>query len=131
MRIVLAGATGAIGRQLVPLLLQAGHEVTGLARSEARLEAIRAMGADALVADALDPLQVGAAVTAAAPDAVVHQLTAIPATIDPRRFAEAFESTNRLRREGTRTSSRRRSLRAPRGSWPRASLRLTSRSAAG
>jgi nucleoside-diphosphate-sugar epimerase len=102
MRIVLAGATGAIGRRLVPLLLQAGHEVTGLARSESRLETIRAMGADALVADALDARQVEAAVGSAAPDAVVHQLTAIPATIDPRGFAEAFEATNRLRREGTR-----------------------------
>ncbi len=102
MRVFLAGATGAIGRELVPLLVAGGHEVTGMVRSEAKVEAVRAMGADATVADALELAAVEVAVGEAAPEVVVHELTAIPARIDPRRFAEEFEVTNQLRREGTR-----------------------------
>ncbi len=102
MRVLVAGATGAIGRQLVPLLIRSGHDVSGVARSASKADVIRAMGAEALVADALDRPGIEAAVRAARPDAVVHELTAIPATVDARRFAEAFEPTNRLRRDGTR-----------------------------
>jgi nucleoside-diphosphate-sugar epimerase len=102
MRIFIAGATGAIGRQLVPLLLAAGHEVSALVRTPDRGELIRALGAEPVLGDALDPASLEAAAREARPDAVVHQLTAIPSAIDPRRFAEAFAGTNRLRREGTR-----------------------------
>ena len=102
MRVFLAGATGAIGRQLVPLLLAAGHEVTGTTRSEQRAAGLRELGAHAAILDALDAAAVRSAVAAAAPDAVIHQLTAIPPQIDPRKMAEQFELNDRLRSEGTK-----------------------------
>jgi nucleoside-diphosphate-sugar epimerase len=102
MRIFLAGATGAIGRQLVPLLLAAGHQVTGMTRSPQRARELQDAGAEAVVADALDRDAVLAAVAQAGPEAVIHQLTAIPALIDPRRIERDFALTNRLRGEGTR-----------------------------
>jgi nucleoside-diphosphate-sugar epimerase len=102
MRVFVAGVTGAIGRQLVPLLLADGHEVIGMARSGGELDPVRAMGAQAVVADALDFAAVNAAVGRAEPEVVVHELTAIPARVDPRRFAEEFGATNQLRRVGTR-----------------------------
>jgi nucleoside-diphosphate-sugar epimerase len=102
MRVFVAGATGAIGRQIVPMLVRAGRDVTGLARSASTAKTIRAMGGEVALADALDAPGLNAAVRAAAPEVVVHELTAIPPRVDPRRFAEEFEPTNRLRREGTR-----------------------------
>jgi nucleoside-diphosphate-sugar epimerase len=102
VRVFLAGATGAIGRQLVPLLLAAGHEVTGTTRSEQRAAGLRELGAHAAILDALDAAAVRSAVAAAAPDAVIHQLTAIPPQIDPRKMAEQFELNDRLRSEGTK-----------------------------
>ena len=102
MKVFVAGATGVIGRWLVPLLVEAGDEVVGTTRSPCKAEAIRMAGARALVVDALDPAAVKAAVLASEPEVVVHQLTAIPAVVDARRFSEQFEPTNRLRREGTR-----------------------------
>src|SRR5581483_12302548 len=102
MRVFVAGATGAIGRQLVPMLVADGHEVVAMARSAAKIDAIRGMGAEAVVADALVLEEVEAAVARAEPEVVVHELTAIPARVDPRRFAEEFHATNRLRRDGTR-----------------------------
>jgi nucleoside-diphosphate-sugar epimerase len=102
VRIFLAGATGAIGRQLVPLLLAAGHQVTGMTRSPQRAHELEAAGAEAVVADALEREAVHAAVARARPEAVIHQLTAIPALIDPRRIERDFALTNRLRSEGTR-----------------------------
>ena len=102
MRVFVAGASGVIGRQLVPMLVADGHEVIGMARSGIKVDALRAMGAEAVVADALVFEEVKAAVARAEPEIVVHQLTAIPARVDPRRFAEEFDATNRLRRAGTR-----------------------------
>ena len=102
MRVFLAGATGAIGRQLVPLLLSAGHQVTGMTRSSQRARELQDAGAEAIVADALDRDAVHAAVAQARPEAVIHQLTAIPALIDPRTIERDFALTNRLRGEGTR-----------------------------
>jgi 2-alkyl-3-oxoalkanoate reductase len=102
MRVFLAGATGAIGRPLVRMLVAEGHQVTGMTRSPAKADALRAAGAEPAVADALDAGAVERAVVAAHPDVVVHQLTAIPARIDPRRFARDFAQTDRLRTEGTR-----------------------------
>lgn len=103
MRVVVAGATGVIGRPLVPLLVAAGHEVVALSRHPGPA-ADEASGAVHTVAvDALDPAALGAAVRAAKPDAVVHLLTAIPAEINPRRMERDFAVTNRLRTEATRT----------------------------
>ena len=102
MRVFVAGASGAIGRPLLPQLIAAGHEVTGTTRSEESAEAIRATGAGAAICDALDAEAVHAAVTEAAPEVVVHQLTALPHRFDPRD-KEIYAATNRLRSEGTRT----------------------------
>src|ERR671921_1629747 len=101
MRVFVAGATGAIGKQLVPRLVEAGHEVYGMTRSESKRAMLHELGAVAVVADALDPDQVAEAVGRARPDVIVHQLTAIPATLDLRHFDRDFALTNRLRTEGT------------------------------
>jgi nucleoside-diphosphate-sugar epimerase len=101
MRVFVAGATGAIGRQLVPRLVAAGHEVHGMTRSESKRRLVRDMGAVPVVADALDAEQVAAAVARVRPDVIVHQLTAIPGTLDMRHFDREFAMTNRLRTEGT------------------------------
>ncbi|MFC4115933.1 NAD-dependent epimerase/dehydratase family protein [Nonomuraea zeae] len=92
MRVLVAGATGVIGRQLVPLLKAVGHEPVTLSRSP---------DADVSV-DALDRGATVRAVRQVAPDAVVHLLTAIPQAIDPRKIGRQFELTNRLRVEATR-----------------------------
>ena len=102
MRIFIGGATGAIGRPLVRRLVAAGHEVTGTTRSPGRADVLRAEGAEAVVVDALDRHALVQAVVAARPEAVVHQLTQIPADLNPRKLAEQFAATNRLRSEGTR-----------------------------
>ncbi|MEV0291474.1 NAD(P)-dependent oxidoreductase [Kribbella sp. NPDC050820] len=101
MRVFVAGATGVIGRRLVPQLLSTGHEVIGLARSQAATVALERLGADVVQADALDHAAMRRAVRVAAPDAVVHLLTTIPARINPRRLAREFAQTNRLRTQGT------------------------------
>lgn len=101
MRIFLAGATGALGRQLLPRLVERGHEVTGMTRSESKQQLVRDLGGRPVVADALDPESVAQAVAAAEPEAIVHQLTAIPHALDMRHFARDFAQTNRLRTEGT------------------------------
>ena len=100
MRVFVAGATGAIGKQLVPRLVAAGHEVHGMTRSESKQAMLSELGAVPVVADALDPDQVAEAVGRARPDVIVHQLTAIGA-VDPRHFDRDFAPTNRLRTEGT------------------------------
>jgi nucleoside-diphosphate-sugar epimerase len=101
MRVFVAGATGAIGKQLVPRLVEVGHEVYGMTRSESKQAMLYELGAVPVVADALDPDQVAEAVGRARPDVIVHQLTAIPARLDLRRFDRDFALTNRLRTEGT------------------------------
>jgi nucleoside-diphosphate-sugar epimerase len=100
MRVFVAGATGAIGKQLVPRLVAAGHEVHGMTRSESKQAMLHELGAVPVVADALDPDQVAEAVGRARPDVIVHQLTAIGA-LDLRHFDRDFAPTNRLRTEGT------------------------------
>jgi 2-alkyl-3-oxoalkanoate reductase len=101
VRVFVAGAGGAIGRRLVPVLVRAGHSVVGMSRSPDKAEAIRASGGEPVVADALDEQAVMTAVQRAEPEIVVHELTAIPSRLNLRRFDRAFELTNRLRREGT------------------------------
>jgi nucleoside-diphosphate-sugar epimerase len=102
MRIFVAGATGALGRRLVPMLVRAGHEVTATTRTVANTHAVRAMGAEPVVVDALDADAVLTAVGDAAPAVVVHQLTALSGPVDFRRFDQSLARTNRLRTEGTR-----------------------------
>jgi len=100
MKVFVAGATGAMGRQLVPRLVSAGHEVHGMTRTTAKRDLLRGLGAVPVVADALDPEQVAEAVGRAQPEVVVHQLTAI-GPLDLRHFDRSFHLTNRLRTEGT------------------------------
>jgi nucleoside-diphosphate-sugar epimerase len=101
MRVLVAGATGAIGKQLVPRLVEVGHEVHGMTHSESKQAMLHDLGAVPAVADALDPDQVAEAVGRARPDVIVHQLTAIPARLDLRHFDRDFALTSRLRTEGT------------------------------
>ena len=101
MKVLLAGATGVMGRHLVPRLVAAGHDVTGITRTAAKRDDLRALGATPVVADALDADAVARAVAEAEPEAIIHQLTAIPASLDIRHFDRDFALTNRLRTEGT------------------------------
>jgi nucleoside-diphosphate-sugar epimerase len=101
MKVLVAGATGAIGKQLVPRLVAHGHDVTGMTRSASKADAIRAMGATPVVADALDPDAVARAVAEAEPEVIVHELTALSASLDLRHFDRDFAETNRLRTEAT------------------------------
>ena len=98
----MAGATGVIGRRLVPQLVERGHEVTGMTRSPERAPALERSGAAAVVCDALDPPAVRAALESASPEVVVHELTDLPPALDPRKLREAYAANDRLRREGTR-----------------------------
>lgn len=101
-RVFLAGATGAIGKRLVPLLVANGFEVFGATRSAAKAEAIAAAGATPLVVDAFDAAALTEAVRTAHPMIVIHQLTDLPPGLDPARMAEAIGRNARLRDEGTR-----------------------------
>jgi nucleoside-diphosphate-sugar epimerase len=101
MKVLVAGATGALGKQLVPRLAANGHDVVGITRSSSKLAALQDMGATGIVADVLDPDQVANAVAEAAPDAIVHQLTALSGSLDLRHFDRSFAETNRLRTEAT------------------------------
>jgi len=101
VRVFVAGASGAIGRPLVPRLVAAGHEVTGTTRSEERAEAIRAAGATAAVCDVFDAAGLRAAMDEARPEVLVHELTSLPDRLDFRKEG-IYEPTNRVRTEGTR-----------------------------
>jgi nucleoside-diphosphate-sugar epimerase len=100
MHILIAGATGAAGRALIPLLIANGHTVTGTTRSESKADELRALGAGAELMDGLDAASVKAAIDATRPDVIVHQMTAL-AGIDMKNIDKAFALTNRLRTEGT------------------------------
>ncbi|HEX6299636.1 MAG TPA: NAD(P)-dependent oxidoreductase [Acidimicrobiia bacterium] len=100
MRVFVAGASGAIGKQLVPLLVDAGHEVHGMTRHESKRTMLEEMGAVPVVADALDPDQVAEAMGKAQPDVIVHQLTSL-AGWGMRNIKRGAALTNRLRTEGT------------------------------
>ncbi len=100
MKVFVAGATGAMGKQLVPRLVAAGHEVVGMTSKEANRGLVADLGATPAVADALDSDQVAEAVGRAGPEVIVHELTAI-GSIDMRHFDRDFALTNRLRTEGT------------------------------
>ncbi|HSK14817.1 MAG TPA: NAD(P)-dependent oxidoreductase [Gaiellaceae bacterium] len=101
MRVFLAGASGAIGTRLVPQLLARGHEVIGTSTSPGSAERVRALGAEPVLLDLLDPGAVRMAVLQGRPDAIVHQATALANVRFSRSLDRSFAQTNRLRREGT------------------------------
>jgi 2-alkyl-3-oxoalkanoate reductase len=101
MKVLVAGATGAVGGALVPALVRAGHEVVGTTRSPTKADRLRAAGAEPLVLDVLDRKATIDAVQGAAPDAIVHQATALTGAGNLRKFDQDFALTNRLRTEGT------------------------------
>jgi nucleoside-diphosphate-sugar epimerase len=101
MHILVAGASGAIGTRLVAQLIARGHQVIGTARSARSLERVAAQGAKPLALDLLDTQAVSDAVAQAAPDAIIHQATALDGVRFSRNLDRSFEQTNRLRREGT------------------------------
>jgi nucleoside-diphosphate-sugar epimerase len=101
MKILVAGASGAIGRRLIPMLVSRGHTVTAMTRSPEKVHQLQALGASPIVADALDRsrvIEVGAQVR---PDVVIHQLTALARARSMKKFDEDFAMTNRLRTEAT------------------------------
>lgn len=102
MQIFIAGATGAIGRRLVPLLIADGHHVTGTTRSADKAKVLRQAGARAVILDVYDALRLEEEVWAARPQVVIHQLTDLPQVADPAQMGAALERNARLRIEGTR-----------------------------
>jgi 2-alkyl-3-oxoalkanoate reductase len=101
MHVFVAGATGAIGRRLIPKLVAAGHRVTATTRTRGKVDALRRLGAEPVVVDGLDAAGLTRAVVDAAPDAIVHQMTALAGKADLRRFDRWFATTNELRTKGT------------------------------
>jgi nucleoside-diphosphate-sugar epimerase len=101
MKIFLAGATGVVGRRLVPLLVAGGHDVVATTRTPGKIATLRAAGADALLVDGLDKEAVMKAVASSRPDVIVHQMTALASIRNLKKFDEEFALTNRLRTEGT------------------------------
>jgi nucleoside-diphosphate-sugar epimerase len=101
MHVFVAGATGAIGRRLIPALVTAGHRATATTRSPGKVELLKGLGAEPVVVDGLDADAVTKAVAAAAPDAIVHQMTALSGKPNLRRFDRWFATTNKLRTTGT------------------------------
>ena len=101
MRVFVTGATGALGRHLVPGLVAAGHEVTATTMTPGKVAQLRAAGAEPVVVDGLDREAVIAAVLAAEPEVIVHQMTALAGLRSLRKPDKAFAATNELRTRGT------------------------------
>jgi nucleoside-diphosphate-sugar epimerase len=101
MRVLVAGAGGAIGRRLLPQLIDAGHEVVATTRRPEKLAQLCSLGVRGVAMDGLDAGAVGEAVAWAEPEAVIHQMTALPASPNLRRFDEEFALTSELRTRGT------------------------------
>jgi nucleoside-diphosphate-sugar epimerase len=101
-KVFLAGATGAIGKRLVPQLLDAGYEVFGMTRSERSVDELKTAGATPIIVDVFDAPALSRAMTAACPEIVINQLTDLPANLEPSRMAEGVVRTTRIRIEGTR-----------------------------
>jgi nucleoside-diphosphate-sugar epimerase len=100
MRVFVAGASGAIGRRLLPLLIAGGHHVTGHTTTPVKADLIRRTGSEAVVADGLDPAAMRSIVLAAKPDVIVHEMTSLAGATDLRNFDSVFAQSNRLRTEG-------------------------------
>jgi nucleoside-diphosphate-sugar epimerase len=123
LRVFVAGATGTLGRRLVPQLVARGHHVTGTTRS--RADELRALGAEPAIVDPLDAAALRDAVVRAEPEVVVHQLTALTGLGMMRNFDKAFAVTNQLRTQGTdnliagaRAAGARRLVWQSYGGWP-------------
>ena len=123
MKVFVAGASGAMGRRLIPQLLS-GHEVVAMTRSPGKVDALRADGVEPVVADGLDRSAVMKAVTQARPEVVVHQMTGLTGAGNFKKFDDEFALTNRLRTEGTdhlleaaRASGARRFIAQSYGNW--------------
>jgi nucleoside-diphosphate-sugar epimerase len=101
MKVFVAGAGGAIRMRLVPLLAASGHEVVAMTHSEDRTSALRALGAEPVVADGLDAAAVKRAVMRAEPEVVIHEMTALTGVTNFKNFDREFADTNRLRTAGT------------------------------
>jgi nucleoside-diphosphate-sugar epimerase len=101
MKVFVAGATGAVGKRLVPVLVARGHHVIGMTTSETKIGALQAIGASGVVADGLDRDSVLRAVTRTEPDVIIHQMTGLTGVTSFKEFDKGFALTNRLRTEGT------------------------------
>jgi nucleoside-diphosphate-sugar epimerase len=124
MKVFVAGASGAVGARLVPLLVASGHEVVAMGRSAEKAEWLRSVGAEPVVADGLDRDAVVDAVKRSAPQVVVHHMTALTGAKSFKRFDDEFALTNRLRTRGTdnlleaaRASGVRRFIAQSYGNW--------------
>jgi 2-alkyl-3-oxoalkanoate reductase len=124
MKVFVAGATGGLGRRLVPILVASGHQVVAMTRDRDKARLVRDLGATPVVADGLDRAAVMAAVLGAEPEIVIHQMTALLGVKSFRKFDEGFAQTNRLRTEGldylleaARTASARRFIAQSFGNW--------------
>ena len=102
MRVLVAGASGVIGRRLVPMLIDRGHQVTGMSRSAERPEQLGESGAEPVVCDVFDAGDLRAQVAAASPEVIVHELTDLPRALNPRKMAEQLAGNDKIRDEGTR-----------------------------
>jgi nucleoside-diphosphate-sugar epimerase len=129
MRVFVAGATGAIGKPLVPMLLAGGHEVVAMTRSAEKADRLRTIGATPVVADGLERRAVVDAVVEAKPDVVIHQLTALTGFRDLKHWDREWEQTDRLRTQGTdhllegaRSAGARRFLAQSYAGWPYARM---------
>ena len=101
-RVFLAGASGAIGRRLTPLLREAGYPVTGATRSMSKAEDLHLLGIDVVVVDVFDAPALSRAFEAARPDIVIHQLTDLPKDLNSAKMGDAIVRNARIREEGTR-----------------------------
>jgi 2-alkyl-3-oxoalkanoate reductase len=101
MKIFVAGAAGAIGRQILPQLAARGHQVTATTRSPGKAAILHELGAEPVVIDGLDAVAVGEAVARAEPEVVIHQMTSLAGSFNLRNFDKMFAVTNQLRTEGT------------------------------
>ena len=101
MRVFVTGATGALGQHLVPGLIAAGHEVTATTRTPGKAARLRAAGAAPVVVDGLNREAVITAVRAAAPEVIIHEMTALGDMRSLRNFDREFAATNELRTKGT------------------------------
>jgi nucleoside-diphosphate-sugar epimerase len=102
VKVFVAGASGVIGRRLVPMLIEHGHQVTGMTRSAEHAQRLGELGAEPAVCDAFDADDLRAKMAAVEPQVVVNELTDLPTAFNPRRMAEQLEPNNRVREEGTR-----------------------------
>jgi nucleoside-diphosphate-sugar epimerase len=101
MKVFVAGATGVVGRRLVPMLVAAGHRVTAMTRSPEKVDALRRIGAEAVIADGLDRGALRRTMNMVRPEIVIHQMTGLAKAKSFKKFDDEFALTNRLRTEGT------------------------------